>query len=97
MRFTIAVELANPDDEGGDGYYEQQVEGAGGVEVPVEGVEHRLYVEEFVCDFGYKELADDDNCDYRAEAATHFQSEQALTGVIAAGVEHIPEVCPYED
>ena len=60
-------------------------------------MEHRLYIKEFVSDFGYEELADDYDCDYCPEAAAHFEFENAFAGFKAAGVEHIPEVSPYED
>ena len=59
-------------------------------------MEHRLYVEEFVCNLRDEELTDNDDGYNRPETLTHFQFEYALACLEATGVEHIPEVRPDE-
>ncbi len=59
-------------------------------------MKHRLYVEELVCNLGDKQLADNDNANNSPEALAHFEFEYAFASFKTAGIEHIPEVCPYE-
>lgn len=60
-------------------------------------MEHRLDVEELVGYLGDEQLTYDDDADDGPEALTHFQLEHALARFEAAGIEHIPEVCPDEN
>lgn len=64
--------------------------------MPVGGVEHRLYVEEFIGYLGDEELTEDYDADDCPEALAHLQLEYAFAGLEAAGIEHIPEMSPDE-
>ena len=88
--------FADPEDERGGGNDDYKVKCSGGIELPIKCVEHRLYIEELVSNFGDKELSDYDNADDGPEATTHLRLEDAVTGVECASIEHIPEVCPDE-
>lgn len=60
-------------------------------------MEHGFDVEEVVEQFHDDDLTHDDHADDGAETTALLQAEITVAGSVGAGVEHVPEVRPYED
>ena len=90
-------EFADPQHERGHAHDDEPVGDAGGVDLPVGGVQHGFDVEEVVEQFHDDDLTYDNHTDDGAETTALLQAEIAVAGSVGAGIEHVPEVRPHED